>query len=340
MESIASANPFEDVLARYGFQLQTALGRGGQAMVFRAHDARQNRTVALKLVVGTKEDPLRRLKQEFSFLHTRSHPSLLTVYEFREAERDGIKHMWFTMELCSGSLASELSEAEILAALERGDPLLPRIVQERRKLRRPAINRMHTMDLRSRILCMLECMDALSYVHHQGISHRDIKPANLIVDTKGKVKLGDFGTAKMAWASHRYSQSERRYLIGTPQYIAPELWRALREEDLGEQDLIRADQYAMGITVIETLQRGRRPARLDQLPVSPQNLAELELFNKVHSQGVFEPLQIPEWQGTPDNTNDVLSQLLAVDPYTRYESMGRCALDLVSALTRDGLLRS
>ncbi len=329
----------EEILARSGYEVQEPLGRGGQAVVYKVHDLRQNMNVALKLVIGKREDPRRRLAQEFSFLKGRAHPNLLTVYEFREAELQGELYMWFTMELCRGSLASSLSETDVQQYLSSGDEVTRRLITERRSQGR-SITRMHVMDLQQRIMCVLECLDALAYIHHQGISHRDIKPANLLIDREQRLKLGDFGTAKMAWKSHRYSNQERMYLIGTPQYIAPELWRALREEDLAEQQLIRADHYALGITAVELLQRGRRPSNLDGLPSHPQSAAEYALFQQVHDKGVFENLRIPERVGTPESVNEVVATLLAINPHARYDSLGRCALDLVSALLRDSLLRA
>jgi len=332
-----------EVLSRNGYSIKNSLGRGGQGRVYRVYDGRQHTDLALKILVGQDGGARTRMAQEFSFLKTNNHPNLLNVFEFREAERNGVPYLWFTMELCRGSLSSELPPEEVDRAFENEDEStrtnLREIVALRRSQRR-SVGRLHVADLRQRLVWVMECLDALAFIHQQGISHRDIKPANLLISTDGRLKLGDFGTAKLAWSNLRSSRSERTYLMGTPVYIAPELWRAAQEGDMAEQDLMRSDQYAFAITLVELLQRGKQLSKLEFLPSPPQTPAEFVLYHQVHSSGIYEDIRIPERDGTPESSNEVIKKLLSPNPYHRYDSLGRCLIDLVASFLKDNLLRA
>lgn len=332
-----------EVLIRSGYSIKDSLGRGGQGRVYRAYDGRQHTDVALKILADNDDGARKRMDQEFKFLKNNHHPNLLSVYDFREAERNGRSYMWFTMELCRGSLSSELPHEEVDQALNSEDEVArastKEIVTLRRNQRR-SVGRLHIAELRQRLIWIMECMDALAYIHQQGISHRDIKPANLLTSVDSRLKLGDFGTATLALSNLRTSRSERRYLMGTPVYIAPELWRAAQEGDLAEQDLMRSDQYAFGITLVEILQRGKQLSTLEHLPSPPQSPAEYVLFQQVHTRGIYADIRVPERDGTPESVNEVVKKLLSPNPYHRYDNLGRCMIDLVAAFLKDNLLRA
>ncbi len=253
------------------------------------------------------------------------------------------EHLYILMELCRGSLSSELPHEEVDQALNSEDEVArastKEIVTLRRNQRR-SVGRLHIAELRQRLIWIMECMDALAYIHQQGISHRDIKPANLLTSVDSRLKLGDFGTATLALSNLRTSRSERSYLMGTPVYIAPELWRAAQEGDLAEQDLMRSDQYAFGITLVEILQRGKQLSTLEHLPSPPQTPAEYVLFQQVHTRGIYADIRVPERDGTPESVNEVVKKLLSPNPYHRYDNLGRCMIDLVAAFLKDNLLRA
>jgi serine/threonine-protein kinase len=195
------------------------------------------------------------------------------------------------------------------------------------------------MELADRVPRILECMDGLAYIHQQNLSHRDIKPGNLLLNRRGQLKLGDFGTAKQGWAGTMQEPAVTVYLVGTPPYIAPELWLRVVERELSEPDLIRSDQYALGVTVFEFLQRGRLPSKLASLQAL-RTAVDFAAIKQIHESGVFEPLRIPERTETPESVNEVLRKMLDPKPYRRYDYLGRCVLDLVSALLKDGLLHA
>jgi hypothetical protein len=112
------------------------------------------------------------------------------------------------------------------------------------------------------------------------------------------------------------------------------------EREPSEPDLIRADQYALGITLYELLQRGELPSKLAALPAGPQSPADYAEIKRIHAAGIYEPLRIPEHHTTPESVNEVLRKMVDPDPHQRYDHLGRCVIDLRYAVLKDGLLRA
>ena len=155
--------------ARIGpYEVLSALGAGGMGEVYRAHDARLARDVAVKVLpvdFVRDKDRLRRFEQEARAAGALNHPNLLTVFDV--GQHDG-----------SPYLVSELLEGTPLRALLMDGPL---------PLRR-------ALDLGVQI------GRGLAAAHAKGIVHRDLKPENLFVTTDGRVKILDFGLAKLKLA--------------------------------------------------------------------------------------------------------------------------------------------
>jgi serine/threonine protein kinase len=102
--------------------------------------------------------------------------------------------------------------------------------------------------------------EALQFAHDEGIVHRDIKPENVLLDAKGRVKIADFGLAKLVDADARdVSLTEVDQIVGTPHYMAPEQLRGSREVDH------RADIYSLGVVFYEML-TGELPRGNFELP--------------------------------------------------------------------------
>jgi len=223
------------VASRY--RLQSLLGRGGTAEVWRAEDEALARDVALKLVTVPTDDSAARAGEEARLLARLNHPGLVPVYD---AGSDDRGRPWVVMELVEGETLSD--------TLKRGP--LP-------SERAAAVGR--------------SIAEALAYVHGQGLLHRDVKPANILVGRDGRVRLTDFGIARLVDAARVTSTG---MMVGTASYLAP-------EQVAGEPVGPPADVYALGLVLLECL-TGQREyagstvevalARLHRAPQVPATL--------------------------------------------------------------------
>ncbi|MBL8943826.1 MAG: serine/threonine protein kinase [Myxococcales bacterium] len=194
-------------------QLHGCLGRGGMGVVYRARQVRLDRDVAVKLmnpVLAQDPEFAQRFEREAKALARLDHPGIVAVHEFGQAA--GVYYL--VMELVEGPNLRELMRL----GLEPGQAA--EIVGQ---------------------LC-----DALAYAHDRGVVHRDIKPENVLVDRRGRVRVADFGLAKLQREDGSMATRTRR-VMGTPQYMAPEQVR-----DPGDVDH-RSDIFAIGVLFYELL---------------------------------------------------------------------------------------
>ncbi len=216
--------------ARLGaYEIVAPLGAGGMGEVFRARDSRLGREVAVKVLpaaVSSHPDRLARFEREAKAVAALNHPNIVTLHSIEET--DGIRFL--TMELVEGQSLDRL-------IIPGGLPL-------------------------SRVLDLaIPLADALVAAHEKGVVHRDLKPANVMVTREGRVKVLDFGLAKLSSveAAPEAAQamtmqspiSTAGQVVGTVPYMAPEQIR-------GEAVDARTDLFALGIIVYE-LVTGRRP---------------------------------------------------------------------------------
>ena len=193
------------------------LGQGGMGAVYKARQRQLDRFIALKILppeVGQAEAFAERFSREARSLARLNHPGIVSVFDFGRTE-DGL--YYFVMEFVDGTdlrrviQAGQLSPAEALA-------IVPQICE------------------------------ALQYAHEEGIVHRDIKPENILLDKKGRVKIADFGLAKLLnrpQSACTLTQAGQR--MGTPHYMAPEQIEGAHEVDH------RADIYSLGVVFYEML---------------------------------------------------------------------------------------
>ncbi|OLC02243.1 MAG: hypothetical protein DMD41_06485 [Gemmatimonadetes bacterium] len=169
------------------FELHQLIGEGAMGVVWKAYDTILRRYVALKLLGSTfvKTPEMReRFLREARAAGALQHPNIVTVYDLGEAEGQ----LFIAMELVEGTDLSDLIAARDPLALER------------------------KLDI------VIEVLQGLSYAHDRGVIHRDIKPSNVRVASDGRVKIMDFGIARLQSADATGSGS----IIGTPTYMAPE----------------------------------------------------------------------------------------------------------------------
>lgn len=205
------------------YEIEAPLGAGGMGEVYRAHDTRLDRAVAVKVLTGA--DPLghARLLREARAAAALDHSNICPIYEVGEDEGRG----FIVMPLLHG---------ETLAA----------------RLRRGALSLPEALDVG------MQLADALAEAHAHGVIHRDVKPQNLIVTPRGQIKVLDFGLAKVAprggtEADTRTATAFSRagVIKGTPGYMSPEQVR-------GEPLDARSDAFSFG-TVLYEMVTGRRP---------------------------------------------------------------------------------
>lgn len=202
------------------------LGVGGMGAVYRARQPGLDRLVALKILPpGVGQDPAftERFAREARAMAKLSHPNIVTIHDFGEA--DGV--FFLVMEYVDGVNLRQL--------LRSG-----------------------RMSPREALAIVPQICDALQYAHDQGIVHRDIKPENVLLDRLGRVKVADFGLAKLVGtvaeppvaerpACGEFSLTEAGQVMGTPQYMAPE-----QQERPAEVDH-RADIYSLGVVFYQLL---------------------------------------------------------------------------------------
>ena len=207
------------------YEILTPLGAGGMGEVYRARDIRLKREVAIKVLPEAfSQDPdrLARFQREAEVLATLNHPNIAAVYGFEETPS-------------ASGIVLELVEGPTLADRIAGGPV----------------------PLDEALAIAKQIAEALEAAHEKGVIHRDLKPANIKVTPDGKVKVLDFGLAKMLESERTASSlsmsptlsiqaTHAGVILGTAAYMSPEQAR-------GKSVDKRADIWAFGVVVYEML---------------------------------------------------------------------------------------
>lgn len=169
------------------YRIESKLGEGGMAVVYRAHDLELDEPVAIKLFQNATDDPelLQRFRQELAVCRQISHPNVVRLFDIGTHEG----RRFISMELLFGSDLSGL--------LEEGRP----------------------MELRRAVDLLVQACAGLSAAHERGIVHRDIKPENFFVSKGDVLKVMDFGIAKRTESP---GLTRAGFIAGTPTHMAPE----------------------------------------------------------------------------------------------------------------------
>jgi TolB-like protein/tRNA A-37 threonylcarbamoyl transferase component Bud32/Flp pilus assembly protein TadD len=196
------------------YLLQGEVGRGAMATIYRVHDRKHNRAVAVKVLDPELAATMgsTRFLREIKIAAGLQHPHILPVYD--SGETAGF--LWFTMPYVEGESLRDLLTRE--KRLSTGQVLT--------------------------IAC--EVAEALDYAHRHGVLHRDIKPDNIML-SEGHAMVADFGVARPAEPSHSDVQiTGPGLVVGTPAYMAP-------EQAMGDPIDARSDLYSLGIVIYEML---------------------------------------------------------------------------------------
>jgi hypothetical protein len=196
--------------------LEELIGQGGMGFVYRARHPELDRKVALKLLARSNASDagfVERFRREARTLARLQHPGIVTIFD--SGERGG----WCYLVI-------EFVEGANLRHLMRTAKVEPKVA----------------------LSIVSQVCEALQYSHDQGIVHRDIKPENVLVDVKGRVKIADFGLARVLDRDlGAFALTGSHQVMGTPHYMAPEQWEKPASVDH------RADIYALGVVFYELL---------------------------------------------------------------------------------------
>jgi serine/threonine protein kinase/Tfp pilus assembly protein PilF len=203
------------ILSDFGdYELLEEIGRGGQGVVYRAHQKSLNRSVALK-VIGrgpwTTETHLKRFRREAEAAACLDHSGIVPIYEV--GEREG--QCYFSMKFVQGGQLDEMVRHE-------------------------------PMPIRRAVELIVKLARTVHYAHEHGILHRDIKPGNILLDQNGEPHLTDFGLARLVEAESTVTASLD--VLGTPSYMAPE------QASGGNTKVSKAtDVYGLGAVLYQLL---------------------------------------------------------------------------------------
>jgi serine/threonine protein kinase len=213
----ASTTPKPSDLKAYFPQLEIVefIGQGGMGWVYLARQLNLDRRVALKVLPpDSGRDPFfaERFRREARALAQLNHPNIVGIHDIGQAG----PYFHLVLEYVEGSNLRQLERTRRFTPSE-ALAIIPRIC------------------------------DALQYAHEAGIVHRDIKPENILIDRKGRVKITDFGIAKIVGKQPDITLTNPGDRVGTPHYMAPEQMGSPGDVDH------RADIYALGVVFYEML---------------------------------------------------------------------------------------
>jgi serine/threonine protein kinase/Tol biopolymer transport system component len=264
------------------YQILEKLGEGGMGVVYKAQDTKLNRFVALKFLplhLSASEQDKARFIQEAQAAASLSHHNICTIHGIDEVAVDGSSQMFIVMEFVEGQTLRDKSVGRI------GDSP-PQIKQA--------------------IEIGIQLADGLAAAHEKGIVHRDLKPENIMIQRDGRVRIMDFGLAKLKGASRLTKAGST---VGTAGYMSPEQVQGLETDH-------RTDIFSLGVILYELL-AGSSP------------------FKGVHETAInYEIVNVdpePISASKPDidpALDGIVLECLAKEPGERYQSVAEVGKEL------------
>jgi eukaryotic-like serine/threonine-protein kinase len=278
------------------YRVVSPLGAGGMGEVYKAHDLKLERPVALKILppqLLRSEERIRRFIQEAKSASSLNHPNIITIHEIGQAE-------------LAGGSGDDATSAVYYIAMElvEGSTLKRKIHSDE-------------YDLRGLLAYLAQAAEGLAKAHAAGIVHRDLKPENIMVTRDGYAKVLDFGLAKLrvkrsteaTEATVARDETREGTLLGTVGYMSPE---QVQGKDVDH----RSDIFSFGCILYEAATR-RRPFEGD---------SDVDVM---HSIMHAKPAPVDEINpSTPTELRRVIRRCMAKDPEKRYQSMKDIALEL------------
>ena len=250
------------------YRVDSVLGQGAMGIVYKGFDEAIERPVAIKTIrldlldTGHRDDFLARFKQEAKAVGRCLHPNIVAVFDF--GEDHGMPFL--VMEYVEGE--------ELYSYLKQNIAL----------------------NLRKVIEISGQVLSALEYAHSQGVVHRDVKPANILMLSNGKLKVTDFGIARL----EQSDLTQTGAILGTPNYMPP-------EQFMGNEVCHLADLYAVGVLMYELF--------AGNPPFKGRNSSEV-MFNILNK----DPDLSPPGRTIPPTFKQIIRRALAKQPGDRFQN--------------------
>jgi serine/threonine-protein kinase len=260
------------------YELIAELGKGAMGVVYKAHDPMLSRTVAIKTINmdAPEQEGLAdfeaRLYQEAKAAGGLNHANIVIVHDIGKSGNV----VYMAMEYVEGG--------DLRGMLAAEQPL-------------PVDN---ALDIAAQVA------DGLAFAHEHHIVHRDIKPANIMITPQGRVKIADFGIARMRSAE---SRTQTGVILGSPRYLSP-------EQITGQRADYRADIFSLGVVLYEML-TGSTPFTADNIGALMSQITSSE-----------PPAPSASNPHVPLMLDYIVAKALAKAPDSRYQSAGELARDL------------
>jgi eukaryotic-like serine/threonine-protein kinase len=260
------------------YKILEKLGEGGMGVVYKAQDTKLDRFVALKFLPAslTSSDEISRFRQEAKAISALNHPNIATIYDFDESDDDRFLALEY---LPGGTLKAAIQQRKAAGGELSKDEIVSYGIQ---------------------------IAEGLAHAHQNGIVHRDIKTENMLLTSDGRVKITDFGLAKL----HGSAQLTRAgSTMGTAAYMSPEQIR-------GETVDHRSDIFSFGVVLFE-LATG-------QLPFRGDHIAALS-YSTVHEEPAKLTMLRPS---LPPPLEQIILRCLEKDVAKRYQQASEIVDDL------------